>query len=112
MDNWDIKSFEHATELAAAETQATGKQHIACDRGDHCAPRYSVAPVPVVGEEVSYAFNGDYYPCGVITAISKTLKKITTSEGKVFYRKRQTDVWKSGIWSLVDGHINRLNPEF
>jgi len=31
----------------------------------------------------------------------------------VFYRKRQTDVWKAdGIWSLVDGHINRLNPEF
>jgi hypothetical protein len=112
MDNWNIKSFEHAAELAAAETQATGKLHIACDRGECCSPRYHVAPVPVIGEEVSYAFNGDYYPCGVITTISKTLKKITTSEGRVFYRRRNTDVWKDGPWCLVNGHINRLNPEF
>ena len=112
MDNWNIKSFEHATELAAAETKATGKLHIACDRGEYCAPRYYVAPVPVVGEEVSYAINGDYYPCGVVTSVSKTLKKITTSEGKSFYRSKLSGVWKSGYVSLVSGHINRLNPEF
>lgn len=113
IDNWNIKSFEHATELAAAETQSTGKLHIACDRGEYCSPRYYVAPAPVVGEEVSYAFNGDYYPCGVITAISKTLKKVTTSEGRVFYRKRQTGTWKSdGMWCLVNGHISERNPEF
>lgn len=112
MNNWNIKSFDHATELAVAETQATGKLHIACDRGEWCSPRYYVAPVPVVGEPVSYAFNGDYYPCGVITKISKTLQKITTSDGKVFFRKRKTDVWKSSIWSLVNGHIERQNPEF
>jgi hypothetical protein len=113
IDNWNIKSFEHATELAAAETQSTGKLHIACDRGESCSPRYYVAPVPAIGEEVSYAFNGDYYPCGVITAISKTLKKITTSEGKVFYRRRQTGSWvMDSTWSLVNGHINRWNPEF
>ena len=111
--SWNIKSFEHATELAAAETQSTGKLHIACDRGESCSPRYYVAPVPAIGEEVSYAFNGDYYPCGVITAISKTLKKITTSEGKVFYRRRQTGSWvMDSTWSLVNGHINRWNPEF
>ena len=112
ISNWDIKSFEHATDLAAAETQATGTLHIACDRGEYHSPRFHIAPVPAVGEEVSYAFNGDYYPCGVITAISKTFKKITTSDGKVFYRKGQTGTWKSGIWSLVDGNIERMNPEF
>jgi hypothetical protein len=112
INNWNIKSFEHATELAVAETLATGKQHIACDRGECCSPRYYIAPVPVVGEPVSYAFNGDYYPCGVITSISKTLKKITTSEGRTFYRKRNTDVWKNSIWCMVNGHIERLNPEF
>ena len=113
MNNWNIKSFEHATELAAAQTQATGKLYIACDRGECCSPRFHVEPAPVVGEEVSIGFNGDYYPCGVITSISKTMKKITTSEGKVFYRKRQMAVWKAdGIWCMVNGHINRWNPEF
>jgi len=112
MNHWNIKSFEHATELAAAQTQATGKLHIACDRGPSCSPRFHVEPAPVVGEAVSYAFNGDYYPCGVITSISKTMKKITTSEGRVFYRRKQTAVWKDSIWCMVSGHINRWNPEF
>ena len=112
MRNWNITSFEHAAEIAAAQTIETGKLHIACDYGDHCSPRYYTVEVPAVGDLVSYAFNGDYYPCGVVTAVSKTLKKITTSEGKVFYRRRLTGCWKSNIWSLVGGHIERLNPEF
>jgi hypothetical protein len=113
MSNWNITSFEHATEIAAAVTGVTGKLHIACDYGSHCSPRYYTIEVPTVGDLVSYAFNGDYYPCGSITSISKTLKKITTSDGQVFYRRRQTGCWKmNGVWSLVNGHIERLNPEF
>jgi hypothetical protein len=113
MRNWNIKTLSDAVLLAAAETKITGKLHIACDYGDHCSPRYYIAEVPAVGEPVSYAFNGDYYPCGVVTAVSKTLKKIVTSEGRTFYRRRLTGCWKSdGVWSLVGGHIERQNPHF
>jgi hypothetical protein len=113
MSNWNIKSLDHAAELAVAETQSTGKLHIGCDLGASCSPRYYVSAVPVVGDAVSYAFNGDYYPCGVVATVSKTLKKITTTDGKVFYRRRQTGAWvMNRTWSLVLGHIERLNPEF
>lgn len=113
MNNWNIKSLDHAAELAVAETESTGKLHIACDRGASCSPRYYVAAVPAVGDPVSYAFNGDYYPCGSVAAVSKTLKKITTTEGQVFYRRRLTGSWvMDSTWSLVIGHIERLNPEF
>jgi len=113
MRNWNITSFEHAAEIAAAETAATGKLHIACDHGAHCSPRYYTAEVPFMGDAVSYAFNGDYYPCGFVASISKTLKKITTTEGQTFYRRRNTGSWvMSGTWSLVGGHIERQNPHF
>ena len=113
MNNWNIKSFEHTTELASAQTQVTGKLHIACDRGEYCSPRFHIEAAPVVGEEVSYAFNGDYYPCGTIAAISKSLKLVTTSTGRKFYRRGQSGAWlNNGMWSLVSGTHSRLNPEF
>ena len=105
----DWKTFEAAKEVAAA----LGPKFIATDAGSHVSPRYDVQELPQVGDKVSYAFNGDYYPCGVIVSISKSLKVIVTSEGQKFYRKRETGSWKyNGTWSLVSGHISRLNPEF
>jgi hypothetical protein len=106
---WDWKTFEAAQEVAAA----LGQGYIATDAGHGVSPRYDVIELPKVGDKVSYAFNGDYYPCGEIASISKTLKCITTTEGRKFYRVRQTGCWKSdGTWSLVSGHISKQNPEF
>ena len=69
--------------------------------------------LPNINDPVSYAFNGDYYPCGYIKTISKTLKKITTTTGETFYRKRNTGCWlRNGTWSMVQGHIEAQNPHF
>ncbi len=111
---WDWKSLTTAQEVADKLNEKAGElRYIATDAGVHVSPRYDVIELPKVGDKVSYAFNGDYYPCGVVTKISKTLRKISTSEGRDFYRVRQTGCWKNnGTWSLVPGHISRLNPEF
>lgn len=105
----DWKSFAAAEEVAAA----LGKDYIATDAGSHVSPRYDVIKLPKVGDKVSYAFNGDSYPCGVIVKVSKTKKAITTDGGKVFYRVRQSGSWRNdGTWSLTPGHVYKQNPEF
>lgn len=100
-----------------AEAQAVadelGDNYIATDAGRGCSPQFDVEVRPQIGDDVSYAFNGDYYPCGQIVKISPTMKKITTSNGDTFYRLRQTGSWKmNGTWSLVSGHHNKRNPSF
>jgi len=71
------------------------------------------AKLPAINDPVSYAFNGDYYPCGVVTKISKNFKMITTSEGQTFHRQGAANQWKMHkTWSLVKGHIERQNPHF
>lgn len=105
----DWKTFDAAKEVAAA----LGEGFIATDAGSHVSPRYDVTELPKVGDKVSYAFNGDSYPCGTVTAISPSLKVITTSEGKKFYRVRETGSWRNaGTWSLVSGHCYKQNPSF
>ena len=66
----DLQSLAEAEMLAAAAQEATGKAYLAIDSGGGCYPRFDVIEAPVVGEDVSYAFNGDYYPCGQIKSIS------------------------------------------
>lgn len=106
---WDWRTFEAAKEVAAA----LGPDYIATDSGPCVSPRYDVIKLPKVGDKVSYAFNGDYYPCGEIVSVSDSKKLIVTSEGQKFYRRGQSGVWKyKQTWSLVQGHISRLNPEF
>lgn len=111
---WDWNTSEAAQLVANALNNTIGEvRFIATDAGEHVSPRYDVIELPKVGDKVSYAFNGDYYPCGEITSISKSLRIITTSDGRKFYRKRQTGSWVSDrTWSLVNGHHNRRNPEF
>jgi len=113
MNNWDITSFEHATELAVAKTKATGNLHLPVDHGNSTSPRYSVTVAPKVGDFVSEAINGDYYPDGKIVRITKTWTCVTDS-GKRFRRVKQSACWKieRGYTVMVNGHINRLNPEF
>ncbi len=107
--DWHKKGFEEVKAIAAL----LGNRYIATDAGPNVAPRYDVQHLPQVGDVVSYTFNGDYYPAGTITSISKTKKKITTSEGRDFYRRRESGSWvNNGTWSLIPGNHNRRNPEF
>lgn len=88
-------------------------KYIATDAGRCRSPQFDVQRRPQVGDKVSYAFNGDYYPDGTIVKISPTLKKITTDTGSSYYRLRNTGTWKlNKTWSLVHGHINERNPSF
>lgn len=110
--NWG--SFEEAEKRAAEVTEATGVLYIATDSGSGCYPRFDVVRPPAVGDKVSYAFNGDYYPDGEVVKVSPTLKKVETSTGSVYYRRKLTGGWKKkgGTWSLINGHHNERNPHF
>lgn len=110
---WDWKTMDRAEQVAADLTEATGTLYVATDGGSGLSPRYDVIEAPKVGDPVSYAFNGDYYPCGEIDRISESLRVIRTTTGRVFYRRRQSGAWISeGTWSMVPGHVSRLNPSF
>jgi len=107
----------HAKRVAELATKLTGKLHVPTDSGPYVSPRFDVIEAPKVGDDASYAFNGDYYPCGKITAISDSLRRIVATDEKgvkrVFWRRRQSGAWVyQGTWSLVQGHVSRLNPEF
>jgi hypothetical protein len=107
----DFKTFEQAQEVAEAASIFEGVDYIATDAGANSYPRYDVIKAPQVLDPVSYAFNGDAYPCGHIKTISKTMKKITTTTGKVFYRRRNTGSWVSApCWFMVSGHSEERNP--
>lgn len=102
-------------ELHAANLEkATGKKHHAYLSSYAFAP-YVTAQLPDIGDAVSMSFNGDTYPCGTIEKISPTYARITTSEGKMFTRV-SANCWKlggkHGAFSLVQGTIHQLNPEF
>jgi len=109
----DWKDFATVEAVAQEATTFTGKPHVAVDNGTHHYPRFDIAAVPQVGDPVSYAFNGDSYPCGHVAKVSKTLI-ITTTEGKRFYRRKLTGGWKmeGGTWSLTHGHVYKQNPSF
>lgn len=112
---WDFKTFDVA-EMIAAEAMALndGNVYIAVDGGRSISPRYDVIRAPAVGDEISYAFNGDYYPDGKIKRISKTRKKITSDTGRTYYRTDEhSGCWRSdGTWSMVQGHVDKRNPCF
>lgn len=126
----DWKTYEQAAEVAAA----LGPKYQATDAGPYVSPRYDVIDLPQVGQEVSYTFNGDYYPCGKIVSISKgpAFRRIVAEEDlgwnhnlgrrvtkrHVFHRrcrdgKPTGGAWiMDGTWSMIQGHHNKTNPEF
>ncbi len=55
-----------------------------------------MARLPQVGDEVSFAFNGDSHPCGKVASVSKTYELVTTTEGQKFYRRDTTAKWVLG----------------
>lgn len=110
----DWKTIEDAERVAELLNKSDkSDRYLAIDNGDHVSPRYDVIEIPQVGDPVSRAFNGDYYPAGRIVKISKSLKIITTDTGVRFFRRKQTAKWiESGTWSMVHGHKSELNPSF
>lgn len=112
----DWRTFDRAKHIAKClneEYKDEGRVYIATDAGSSVSPRYDVIEAPYVGDEVSYSFNGDSYPCGTIASISKTLKKITTTTGMSFYRRGESGSWVSnGTWTLIPSHIYEQNPSF
>lgn len=109
----DITSFEHAEEIAEAASKFAGIDYLAFDRGSHCYPRFGVMEAPKQLDPVSYSFNGDSYPCGYIKSVSPSFKKIVTTTGATFYRRKQSGAWlMNRTWSLIPGHIEERNPHF
>jgi hypothetical protein len=116
----DWRTYEAAAEVAAA----LGPKYQATDAGPNVSPRYDVIDLPQVGQEVAYTFNGDYYPAGKIVSISKApgcrkiVSKDDTGRTYTFWRrcrdgKPTGGAWiMDGVWSMIQGHHNRRNPEF
>lgn len=101
-------------EARAEELTAAGVAHIAY-KSDYAVDPYVAARLPQIGDEVSMGFNGDAYPVGTITKISKTYKRITTSDGRIFTRVapiRWKQGGKKGAFSLIQGHVEKRNPHF
>ncbi len=118
--NWDgiydtrgSKDWQYTQQVAEQLSSDNDNHFLAIDNGASCHPRYDIIEVPKIGEAVSQSFNGDSYPAGYIKSISKSLKKITTTTGLSFYRKRLSGAWvNNGTWSMISGHINERNPSF
>lgn len=112
----DITSFEHAEQIASQANAliGAGTALIPIDSGEHCWPRYDVVEAPKVGDKVSRCINGDYYPDGEIVKVSgKNNRIVTTSTGRKYYRRRLSGAWVADkFYSMVFGHVSRLNPEF
>lgn len=107
------ETYDEVDDFAVQISKLKGEEWIPIDRGDWCSPRFDVIRAPKVGDKVSYTFNGDYYPCGEITRISANLRRITTSDGTVFYRKKQSGQWlRDGMWAMVAGHRSEKNFSF
>lgn len=111
--DWHRLGFDHVANLAAQLTKNTGKQYIATDAGRSTSPQFDIIEAPTKGEPVSRYFNGDGYPAGTITKVSKSLRRVETSDGTVFFRFKRSGTWlNNGTWGMAHGHINERNPSF
>lgn len=109
----NFRNMQDAQEFADKLWVRHNVKYMPIDNGPYHSPQFSVIVQPQVGDFVSYAFNGDYYPDSEIVRISKTMKRITTASGKQYYRRKQTGSWKlNRTWTMVKGHHNERNPSF
>lgn len=103
-------------QLADSASKLDGKAYIAADSGPNVSPRYDVIEAPKIGDEVSKAFNGDFYPVGRVVAIQKNYRRIRVEGPRgpmIFCRRGESGAWlNKGMWSLVPGSISQWNPEF
>lgn len=113
--DWHKLGFDHVQAIAdQLNTLGHDGHYLATDNGPHCAPQFDVVLAPAVGDLVSYSFNGDTYPDGKVSKVSKDYRIITTDTGSRYYRRKLTGAWvkTGGTWSLVRGHHNERNPHF
>lgn len=118
----DIECFEMAGDMAKSASKNLGKVYLAIDSGPNVSPRYDVFEAPKVGDDVSKAFNGDYYPVGKVVKIGKDYKRIYVSDAspsagackapEVFVRRKLSGAFVNKGWSLVPGVRNERNPSF
>lgn len=112
-DRNDWTSKEEVDTLAAKLTEVTGDLYLGLASGGCVRPQFDIFKAPKVGDEVSMGFNGDYYPCGKIVSISKTLRKIVTDNGTTFWRRGQGARWLNcGTFAMIPGVHNERNPSF
>lgn len=111
LHSWhDFDNLEIVEKVAESATKLTGELYIPINNGIYTSKTFDVIKAPYIGEPVSKEINGDLRPCGYIKTISKSLKKITTTEGYTFYRKKQTGQWLyAKYFSLISGHITEFN---
>ena len=108
-----LANLDHANRVAAICTHYLGETWVGTDAGPHCYPRFNAQRAPNVGDDVSYAFNGDSYPCGQVVRVSKSLKVITTSNGDRYFRVKLSGGWRRNrTWWLTEGHVSKYNPSF
>lgn len=113
VSRWDWWDYETVERVAKAVTKLVGEPHLAIDRGEGVSPRFDIILAPKVGDEVSKSFNGDSYPMGKITAISPSMRVITTSTGAKFYRQGpRSGAWTKNSFSMIPGHVYEQNPHF
>lgn len=109
----DWKTWERVEDIAEELNAAMpARTFLAVDSGPNVSPRFDVIEAPVLGAEVSMSFNGDSYPVGTITKISASFRRVETSDGKVFFRRRRTAMWSEGTFVLIPGVHNDRNPSF
>lgn len=107
------ETFAEAEADAADLTKSEGALHLPTDAGEWVYPRYGVVAAPIVGAMVSKRFNGDSYPCGTIAKITHNNRRIETTTGVVFWRRRLSGSWVSdNTWSMAGGHHDERNPSF
>lgn len=106
----DWKSFEEVTSIAKQVTAITGTSFIPVDNGEGHYPRYDITDIPKIGDEVSYAFNGDISPDGKVVKVTKKLQ-VVTDTGHRYNRFKASGAWRrKGTWWLVKGHMFERNP--
>src|ERR1039458_2028661 len=69
--NWT--SYEQVCHIARYLEALTRRKFLGVDEGSNVSPRFDIIELFSVGDPVSYAFNGDYYPDGYIVKITKAL---------------------------------------
>lgn len=110
----EFATYADAKKIAAYLTFLTGDTYIGADNESGSAEaEFKVIKAPSVGDEVSKSFNGDSYPCGVITKITPSWI-ITTSTGAKFRRYGESGAWREqgrGFW-MIYGHVDERNPHF
>lgn len=109
----DLESFERAEKWAADASALLNKKYLAYQTAYRLHP-YGIMEAPVVGDPISYEFNGDAYPDGYIERVTPSFHTVFSTTGSIYRRKKKSPGWikAGGTWWMVPGHINKRNPSF